>query len=246
MRQFKTIESDIIPPGHFEDIGAFKEFVRDELDSLMKHRKEDEEGESQTNLPIIYYILYDDMSARRTMIFSRNREEKNTMVLAVKKQIRNPSMCDDKPTSGTPVYGAMVCEIFVAGFKVPKGLSPAAQKLFIAQLQEKHKNGEIPRETRILLQYEVPDAKQFDVRMFSILDPNLLVEQEEESKELTRSLNASENTQEMGLMASIFDYTPEQEIKVLGKPLDSTASLSLQESVEYVRRVLQNPTDQSA
>jgi hypothetical protein len=76
--------------------------------------------------------------------------------------------------------------------------------------------------------------------MFSILEPNLLVPQEAEAKELEEAMNNDPNPIEKGIMASMFDYSEEQEKDTLGAVQETSAQLSLEDALQLVRKVLKH------
>lgn len=230
---YRTIETQLSPPGFVKGIDDFKRMVEDEVDIIIEARneavKKNNLEDEDISLPICVYILFQDYSVQKAFLFPQSDKEKKAMIMSFKEQVVNP---DPSLITSTAIYGAFVSEVFMS--KAAK--DPVTGK--VGKLGEKI--------TRVLFHFENRNPNTFECKLYSIIDPYILSYQEEESNDLTKAMNSLES-EARGVMTSLFDWSLDQQMDILGKSSrQHTETFNLKAAIEYVQKILkENKTSNS-
>jgi hypothetical protein len=239
MKQFRTIEAELIPSGSFTSVEEFKQFIIDDLYHLMELKKEFEaEKEEEGPIPITIFVLFDDFSAQRVRLMPRNATEKKVLFMAIKKQIAEKSFPQSHRHSTTPVFGAFFAEVFVGSYKMTEEDKQLSEQELLNKYKQYFQENE-NKYTRIITQFEaIP--KQLEAKVYSIIDPCILVEEAEESAKLTSTLNSEESKID-SYMSSLFDFSVEQEMDVMGREVNfKLEQVDVVSAVDEIRNVLKS------
>lgn len=241
MKHYKHIDAQIIPSGNIKNIEEFKEFIKEDLDQLMALKKEFEaDKDTEVPLPITIYIYYEDTSAQKIRLMPNSDFEKKMLFIAVKKQIAEGTLGH---IQAKPVYGGFTAEVFMGSYQITKEDKQLSSEERDKKYEEKFKNNE-NKYSRVLIQLQDVATKLYHVEIFSIIDSCILIPEEKESQNLVESLNdesLNQATANYSYMSSLFDYTKEQEIDIIGSNVAiNIEQLNIEQAVEFIREQLKS------
>lgn len=242
---YQSLECQYIPKGIVADIPEFKQFVRDELAILMRGKKEFEaDGKGEVPLPMGVYIFYKDGTMTKTLIMPANDFEKKVMILAAKKQIKAPVVVGGVVHCTEPIYGALIAEVFMASYEMTdeeKEQDPdEVSEKYTKKFRKSEEDGMSGKVTRIILQFEDAVTGEYQCELSSIIDPCILVDDQESSERMSEALNANRGPSVHNVLQSLFDYSEEQELNALGSMNKTLNFYDLNEAVKFIQDLLKN------
>jgi hypothetical protein len=167
------------------------------------------------------------------MLFPNSKEEKQVQILAFKQDVitNNPNRSSNKC-----IYGAIVSEIWMSSFQ-KNDSSMSEEEFQNKSRQEWNNTPEDLKLTRIFCQFEDPDTHIYDVKLFSVLDPDILIEQTEEADSMVEGLNSMK--EHVGLLSSLFNWTPKHNLDIIGMEHSTeSSSLNIEEMLQFIKDTL--------
>lgn len=236
-KRYDALETEFSGPGVFTDIEGFKEFVFEQVQYMQKQKgKYNNENDHEAPIPVLFYVVFEDMSHVRSIIWPRSDKERLLQTIAFKKQIAYR-----REMGQVPIYACVAVECWVSSFKnldpkVDKDLTPDERREKYKDRMDTDENGE--KVTRVLLQFEDPATKIYDCKVFALIDPGILSELPEETELFSKGLTDGDSS---GALTSLLNYTVEEELDAFdGEGEIKIEHFDIEEAVEFVRKALRD------